>query len=294
MDSSLATLRRAIDAASSLAAELQVRPSPQDIDDFFSLCERFVDLGTKCALGQRTSADDITPDFSVDQLEPAHVSHEDLKVEVRAIELLLQSIEPERLQGLISDARRLLDDVSARLERSKGSDLDELMRLAGEELAQLEAVAQTHGWYEDAYRRLSEFTGVAIGEDGSIRLLGTHTMKFAPNAVSIDPPSVFVGDLDPGESSDAICISEVMERIAALNNLAGAAKALGWEIEGNRDAPIARLFPPGSGVPAVFALIGYQEHPLVEWGGVDPEEFNGTEQPLIEKLRRFAPGGYLV
>jgi hypothetical protein len=289
MESVIAALQRAIDAASSLAAELQTQPSQHEIDDFFSLCQRFIDLRTKCILAKRIEDNDFPPDFSSDHLASAHARYEELKEEARAVEQSLQSIEPERLQRLIAEAKRLLADVTERLGRSQGADVDELIRLADEELAQLETVATTHGWYESAYRRLSEFSGIRIDEDGTIRLLETHKISFAQSSVSIDPPSVFVGDLDPSESSNAVCISEVIERIAAFNNLTGVARQIGWEVEVGRDAPIVMLFPSASAVPAMFALIGYQEHPLVEWGSVDPEEFNVLEQPLAGNLKRCAP-----
>jgi hypothetical protein len=287
MEPVLAALQRAIDAASSLAAELQSQPSQRDIDDFFSLCQRFIDLRTKCVLAKRIEDDDFPADFSAGSVEASRARYEQLKEEVRAVEQALQSIEPARLQGLIGEARQVFADVTARLAQSRGPDLAELARLAQEELAGLDAVARTHGWYEEAYRRLSEFAGVAIDADGAVRLLGTHRIAFAPAAVAIDPPTVFVADLDPSASSHAVCVSEVIERLAALADMRAVADELGWACEVERGAPIVALRAPGSDAPAVFALIGYQDHPLVEWGNVDVEAFNAAAQPLVEKIRRF-------
>jgi hypothetical protein len=285
MEEVLSNLQRAIDAASSLASELQSRPSQHDIDDFFSLCQRFIDVHTKCLLAKRIEENDFLSDSSNGHLESSSARYEELKEEVHTVEQSLQSIAPDRLQQLINEGKQLLADVTARRDRS---NLGELMRLAQEELSHLEAVAKTHGWYEDAYQRLSDFTGVAVDADGAIRLLGTHVIRFDTHEVIIDPPSVFVGDLDPFLSSNAICISEVIERIAALRDMERVVRELAWEMEVDRNAPIVSLFPPNTGIPAVFALIGYLEHPLVEWGNVDVDEFNGLEQPLVEKLRRFA------
>jgi hypothetical protein len=287
MEQVLVTLQRAIDAASSLAAELQSQPSQRDIDDFFSLCQRFIDLRTKCLLAKRIEDDDFPADFSAGSVEASRARYEQLKEEVRAVEQSLQSIEPDRLQSLIGEAKQIFADVTARLDRSHGSDLAELMRLAQEELANLESVTKTHGWYEDAYRRLSEFAGIEIDADGAVRLLGTHRITFAATSVAIDPASVFVGDLDPSASSNAICVSEVIERLAALRDMRAVAEELGWECEVERGAPMVALHAPDSDFPAVFALIGYQDHPLVEWGNVDVETFNATAQPLAEKVRRF-------
>jgi hypothetical protein len=288
MEQVIANLQRAIDAASSLAAELQSRPSQRDIDDFFSLCQRFIDLRTKCLLAKRIEDSDFPSSLSDGHVDSSNARYEALKEEVRSVEQSLQSIAPDRLQQLITEARQVLADVTARLDHSQAGNLDDLARMTNEELSHLEDVTRTHAWYEDAYHRLSDFTGVAIEADNSVRLLGTHKIQFSEHGVALDPPTVFVGDLDPSESSTAICISEVIERIAALNDMESAARQLAWEIEVDHGAPIVSLFPPETGIPAVFALVGYLEHPLVEWGSIDVDEFNGMAQPLLEKLRRFA------
>jgi hypothetical protein len=288
MDRVVRSLEAAIDSAVSLADDLKPQIQQKDLDEFTAICQKFIELRTKYMLMKTLEDNDFPSDFSSDKLNALRSQNDQMKGQIQSLQRSFDEIPREQLHALIDESRQTLSNVQAKLRQSKSSNLDELLRLAQEELNHLESSSADYGWYQDAYHKLSEFTGIEVGSDNTIRLLGTHFVSFSDSSVRIDPDDVFVGDLNPSTSSPGVCISEVIERLTSLNDLRSVAQSLGWRLEIQRNAPMVSLFPSNGSPPALFALIGYQEHPLVEWGMVDVDEFNGVTEPTVEKLSRFA------
>jgi hypothetical protein len=174
----------------------------------------------------------------------------------------------------------------------------DLLKSAQDELSTLERLNESHAWFQAAYSKLSQFSGVEVLEDGKFRLLGSHVVSFSPSSLRMEPSDVYVGDLDPSTSSKGVCISEVIERLASFRDLADVASRLGWKYTVEQNAPIMNLIP-SSGPRAVFALLflpGMEDfgdtsaHPLVEWGEVDVDAFNEAKIPLVEKMRTVLEG----
>ncbi|KAH0786713.1 hypothetical protein GPJ56_009345 [Histomonas meleagridis] len=163
------------------------------------------------------------------------------------------------------------------------------MKLAQEELGHLNDLNKANEWYEAAYNKLSKFTGIEIIDENTLRLLGQYDIRIYNNSIQIIPGDIYIEDIDPSQSTIGVCISEIIERIAALNDFKEITQKLGWNMSIMNDAPIVELSPPlNPNNKALFALIGYETHPLIEWGNVNVEEFNNRNQSLLNKIQAYA------
>jgi hypothetical protein len=287
MDRAVRTLESAIDSAVSLSETLKPPMPQKDLDEFTTICQRFIDLRTKYMLMKTLEEGGFPSDFSPEKLNALRSQNSDLTAQIHALQQSIQDVPTDELHSLIDRSRQTLSEVQAKLDEAQGANVEELLRLAQEELAELEAVSANYGWYEEAYKKLSGYTGIEIGSDHTIRVLETHWVRITGDSLEIDPPEVFVGDLDLSTSSPGVCVSEIIERLSALKDMRAVGRELGWRLEIEDNAPVVSLFPPAGGPPAMFALIGYQEHPLIEWGEVNVDEFNGIAEPTTAKLGRF-------
>lgn len=287
MEGKCENLQRAINEVASLMDTISQSVDRNAITEFSRVCQKFVELRTKLSLIEAIDQNNIPESINSDRLGEVEAKNDEMRQKIIDLQNSLKEIHPERVTELLDHSRQTLESVTRKLEESRGSNIDELLKMVMEELAEADRISKSQEWYDRAYAKLSEFTGIEVAEDGTVRVLGTHIVQFTANSVHIDPPDVFVGDLDPFESSNGVCVSEIIERLAALKDMRNIADTLGYRLETCNDAPLVALFPPSADTPAIFALIGHKQHPLVEWGNVNVDAFNSNEQPMMDKVRKL-------
>ena len=287
MEAKCAALRDAITRASSLLGQLSETVDRRDLEEFTLVCQRFIELKTKFLLIQAIENKDLPSKVPFDALHTIEAKNEETSRVIADFQKSIGDLDPAKISRLVDESRATLESVQSKLDESRDGDIEELLQLAQDELRHVQEAAQSRDWYERAYRKLSEFSGVEVLDDGSVRVLGSHIVRFRGNSVSIDPQDVFVEDIDPSSSSNGICVSEVIERLNALKHLRSIADSLGWRIEVRRDAPLVALHVPGIPTPAILALIGYQQYPLVEWGSANVDAFNRSTEPMLSKLKKM-------
>ena len=287
MDAKCAALRESIGKVSSFLNQLSESIDTKDFTEFTVVCQRFIELKTKFLLIQAIENNDLPTKVPFDALHDIEAKNDEIKKTMGDLERSISDLNPAGIAQLVDESRAALESIQSTLDETKDGNIEELLQLAQEELQRVQAAAQSRDWYDRAYKKLSEFSGVEVLDNGSVRVLGTHIIRFGADSIALEPPDVFVSDIDPGLSSHGVCISEVIERLNALKDIRSIVNNLGWRAEVRRDAPLVALHAPGVAAPAVLALIGYQQYPLIEWGTADVESFNNSSEPMGTKLKKM-------
>lgn len=287
MDAKCAALRESIGKVSSFLNQLSESIDTKDFTEFTVVCQRFIELKTKFLLIQAIENNDLPTKVPFDALHNIEAKNDEIKKTMSDLDRSISDLNPAGIAQLVDESRAALESIQSTLDETKDGNIEELLQLAQEELQHVQAAAQSRDWYDRAYKKLSEFSGVEVLDNGSVRVLGTHIIRFGADSISLEPPDVFVSDIDPGLSSHGVCISEVIERLNALKHIRSIVANLGWRAEVRRDAPLVALHAPGVAAPAVLALIGYQQYPLIEWGTADVESFNNSSEAMGTKLKKM-------
>lgn len=295
MDEAIKSLDRAIQTASSLINEIKPQISADEIEEFSQLCQKYIEIQTRYQLIQKIESYSSLPDdISESDIEKAQSDNEKIRQQIFALQQSNQdAINPEELRELIDESQKTLRELQEKIGQGGDQRIDQLTKIAQEELSSLEEQAKENEWYRAAYEKLSNFTGIKINDDNTIQILGTHTVEFTSGGqIILSPASVYVGDLDPSNEPHNIIISEIIERLASYRDMKDLSKQLNWEIDSCQEAPIVFLHPPQGSTktqrPATFALIGMNIHPLIEWGNVNVDEFNSKEcKSMYEKMKLF-------
>lgn len=295
MDEAIKSLNNAIESASSLINGIKPEINSEEIEEFSQLCQKCVEIQTRYQLIKKIeNCSSLPDDISESDIEKAQSENEKIRHQIQDLQQSNEDIiDPEQLKGLIEESRQTLQELQEKIGKGGDPKIDQLTKSAQEELSHLEQASKENEWYKAAYAKLSSFTGITINDDNSIQIFGTHRVAFtSDDHVILDPPSVSVSDLDPSQEPHNIIISEIIERLASLRDMKDLAKKLNWEIDSSSDAPIVFLHPPPgvtkTQLPATFALIGYNVHPLIKWGDVNVDEFNSMEgKSMYEKMKIF-------
>ncbi|OHT15896.1 hypothetical protein TRFO_42233 [Tritrichomonas foetus] len=291
MEAVVHSLEKAIKSATDLCEQIQPQIEDREIEEFSRLCQKFVEIQTKYQIIKALESNELPENISPDDIQKLQTENEEIKQKISQIQRMNENINPNALRELITKSKETLQEITNKLNEGGDPNIDKLARDAKEELAHLEGVAKSNEWYKAAYEKLSKFALIEILDTNSIRLLGTHQVAFQNGAIILTPNNIFIDDIDPKEEPRNICISEIIERLAAFQNLKDAAQKLNWEIETLPNAPVALLHPPSTGdveSPAMFALIGFSMHPLIRWGNVNVDEFNAdTKKSIADKIRAF-------
>lgn len=163
---------------------------------------------------------------------------------------------------------------------------DQLYDLAKEELDNREVHTETDSWYRRAQNITEAIVQVTFdGEKAT--LLGCYSLTRDGTNVRLDPPEVFVGDLDLSEQTFGQCASDAIERILALKDIIDAANTIKAKVRVSDTSPTCEVFFEEGGNCAIFALIGYRDHPLIAWGEKNPDRFNNDTSTFETKFKRM-------
>lgn len=289
MNDVISSLDRAIKSATALVNEIQPQINNEEIEDFSRLCQKYIEIQTQYQVIKKIENFNALPDdISENDIQKEQAENEQIRQQIFALQKSNEDmVDPEELRSLIKESQQTLQELREKISKGGNSKIDQDIKMAEEEIAHLDEVAEASEWYKAAYSKLSKFTGIEINDDGSIQIFGTHKVDFTNDQVILDPPSVAVNDLDPLQEPHNVIISEIIERIASLRDMRDIAQKLNWKIDVGNDAPIVFLHSPQTQSPAIFALIGTPIHPLVKWGNVNVDEFNTLNKPMIEKMKLY-------
>lgn len=286
MDEVIKSLQDAVDSVSQITKEIKAQMSQSEVNGFIDLCQKFIETRTKYMIMQNLKENDIPENFSQSELKELQSRNEKIIQEIKNVQRSIQNIQSEDVDGLIEDSKRTLQTLQTKTKQTQVSDVDDLVSLAQSELNKLDEISKAGKWYQSAYKKLSEFTRIEVINENTLKLFGQYEVTIFKNTIQIVPNDIYIEDIDPSQELTSICISEIIERISALNDFRVISRKLEWNLKIYDDAPIVELTNPLSpNNKALFALIGYETHPLIEWGNVDVEEFNNKKQSLLAKIQ---------
>ena len=168
-----------------------------------------------------------------------------------------------------------------------GKDYNNLIKQAQQSVQALKQYTKAQDWYKAALESLSNFTQIKIQNDGSIQIFGYYQVIFDQDHLHINPPDVYIDDIIRREDEPlGTCIIEVIERILELQDFQKIAQQLGCQIITNESAPLIQIQGLPCPDPPIFSLIGYQIHPLVQWGTINVEQFN-SQSSSVSMLQRI-------
>ena len=292
MNGVISNLQNLVESGEQILGELNASISNEALRQFLVLAEQYVDLYAKSKLLQ-----DIQDDRIIENCKPKELS--DLIAKRKEMESELKSIQEtrehngetaENLSNLIEQSKMVIEVFQQNSPSVNSNDYNSLIDLCNEELKKLEEIEKAYKWYDAAYQKLSNFTGIQVVDlDNHIyMLLDRYKLQIADNKFTLLENDVYTGDLDLSTMSVGECLAQIFERLYALEDMQQCAQQLGWSLSVLEDAPLCTLMPPNSTVPAIVALIGSAVHPLVEWGNVPIFDFNETPGTMEQKFRKFA------
>lgn len=288
MDDVIVALKNAIDEVASITKDVKVHAEQIEVNDFIGLCQNFVETRTRYMIMKNIEENETPNKFSQGNMNELQMRNENMIQEIRNVQREIQNIKNEDVESLIANCQRTLNILQTKTKQTKETDVDELVNLAQSELNQLDEISKAGKWYQAAYKKLSEFTGIEVINENTLKLFGQYEIAIFKNTIQIVPNDVYIDDIDPSQELIGVCVSEIIERISALSDFKEISRKLEWNLNIYDDAPIVELTNPLSpNKKALFALIGYEIHPLIEWGNIDVEEFNNKKQPLLAKIQSY-------
>jgi len=288
MEEAIKDLQGALELGEELYKDLRDPIPESELKEFAELCKQFVELRTKYLVLQKIADESPIEEYDERELEELNRRREKMEEEIKELQQMRVNTEesPEKLQELIKKGRSMLNEVNEKSALFSGKNINDIGRLAQEEMENINKTMNAYDWYDSAYKKLSEFSGIHIIDNNTIQVLGTHNVFYTSNSIRVEPSDIYIGDLDVSEEDLRLCVSTIIERLNALKNLKDIALKLNMNLEQEFDAPVVKLVPKNGKATAVFALMGYDNHPLIEWGSIDINEFNDSKMPLIEKIRK--------
>jgi hypothetical protein len=291
----VAALQNLVKSGEDLLAGLGASITDDDVRRFIETAQNYVILFIKSHLLEDIKNDQIIDKANKNELEKMAEKRKEMEIELKSLQetRLNKGDNTENLAELIQQSKTLISAIQENMNNSSSENYDSLVEMCKEEFRKLEEMQKEYDWYNSAYKKLSDFTGLQVinEEEHSFKLLDKYELIINEDSVKLTGNNVYVDDLNPSTSSNGVCVAQVFERLYALEDMQKCAKSLGWYLVINKDAPICTLTPQSNFdlPPALVALVGSGSHPLIEWGDVDPEEFNSIEGSMEEKFRKYLP-----
>lgn len=287
MDFDARSLRNGIDAVSVLLDSLNQELPQRDTDEFSALCSQYVELRMRHAINLRTLHNLLLDPSSREELEQLRENLHFLRNEINSLRnrRLSMNVEPKEMQDLIRSAQENLEMID-RIAQTNTQEMNKSIKENEEKVQQIQKENEIAAFYENAFQKLTEFTGVIIEDTNQLRLCDAYTLTFTQESLTLTPSDFFVEDLIPNEIGLSACVSETIERIGALRHLTSTAKDLSGSLNTSDKAPVATLTTK-AGVRMTFALMGYPSHPLIECNGIDVKAFNADGSELLSKIKRY-------
>lgn len=261
------------------------------LKEFSDLCTEYVNTKTKFELMQ--SLEDYYENYmkneniiSTDECVELEKKKIDLEEEIKEKQRKREEspVTPELFHKLISEGSRILENIKNCTGSNGSADYDELMKLYQQEAENLKNMKGAYEWYNIALQKLSSFTGIVVISPYEFKLLDSYILVVGKE-LQLTPPDVYIKDLGSDDLKTSMSI--IIERLTALQKLKDIAASLKWNIKVNMESPTVVLTPPGH-ISAVVVLMGFDTYPLLEWGNIDVEEFNNSEDPMKDKLVTYS------
>ena len=193
------------------------------------------------------------------------------------------------LESLLYQCNKEIEIYKSTSPSQNSEDYNETLEFAKEELKKLEILQSAHKWYDEAYGKLSAFSGIeAIDHEKNIfRFLGKYQAEISNDSAKFLNCDLFIGDLKLSVCNVGEIISQILERLSAMEDMQKCANQLGWGFALSKSEPFCILAQDDSSPPAIVALIGDKVHPLVEWGDVPVFDFNKDKGTMEMKFRKY-------
>lgn len=291
MQQVISSLDAAIHSASNLINEIHPQISRNEVESFLKLCQKYIEVQTKYQIIKRIeNCSDFPNDISERDIQNLQIQNDSIRKQIYELQQTENhGLGQDDLMKLIKESQQTLFELQEKLKGGGNPIIDQKTREGEEEIKRLEQESKENDWYKQAYAKLSKFTDIQILDDNSIEICGNHRITVTEqNQIVLTPPDIPINDLDPLSEPMNVIVSEIVERIAALKSLTELANRLQWNITCNSEAPVVALQPNSSSTPpALFALMGMNVYPLIQWGKIDVNEFNTNEKPMFDKIKQF-------
>ena len=287
----ISNLENLVDSGEKILDQLNASITEEALNQFLGLAQEYVDLYSRTKLLQDIQNDRIIENCKPKELSDLITKRKEMEAELRSIQDTREhnGESAENLYNLIEQSKKVIVVFRQNSPSTNSNDYNSLIELCNEELKKLEEIETAYQWYDAAYQKLSNFTGIQIldQESQTYLLLDRYQLQIKDHKFVLPKNEVYVNDLDLSTMSVGECMAQIFERLYALEDMQQCADQLGWSMRVLDDAPLCTLYPPNSSTNALVALIGSAVHPLVEWGDVSVFDFNETPGTMEQKFRRF-------
>lgn len=287
MEEEIQGLKQAIEACQKITNGIQNSISQDDFNQFNQLIQLYSELRSKLLLIKKVEDKSILEEINSDDANDIQQQIAQIKDQISQIQVISGNLDPDQIHTLVGEGKKVLNEIQTKIDLCSQVNLDDMVRLAQDEVKQIEEENKMNEWFEAAYKKLSDFAQIELIGDNCFRIMKEYTLNIDGQNFVLNPNVVFIQDISSQYTPPGICLSEIIERIAAYRDMQEIAAKIGWKTKVAVDAPLISLIPPSNKPQAIFALIGYKEHPLVECGNIDVEAFNNSHESFITKIQKL-------
>ena len=259
----------------------------EQIDEYCDLCTEFVELRTKYIILEKISDGSALEEFYQTELNELNDKRQKMEIEIKQLfNTRLETEEtPENFELLIDNGEKLLKELEKKKKNLNSDDFDQYVLLAKDEIKSLLEINNKMIWYQKAYKKLSDFSGVEVFDENHFLLLKKYHLYLRNNQILLDPNEICILDIDINTPL-SIIISILIERLTALNDFKNICEKLKLEYEVSKEFPLIFITTKKFS-NITFALFGFEDHPLVDCNEIDIDQFNNNSSiPLIEKIKK--------